>query len=140
VEAWIVWLIVAVLLAASEAASGALLMIMFAGGAFAATIAAAVGVGTVGSAAVFAIVSVALIAFVRPVAKKHLYQAPLQRSGTAALVGTEAVVLETVSGADGRIKLAGEIWSARSFDDSATYAPGEKVHVFEIKGATAVVG
>lgn len=139
-EAWIVWLVVAVLLAASEAASGALLMIMFAGGALAATVAAAVGVGTVGSAAVFALVSVALIAFVRPVAKKHLYQAPLQRSGTAALVGTQAVVLETVTGDNGRVKLAGEIWSARSFDESASYAPGEKVHVFEIDGATAVVG
>ncbi len=139
-EAWIVWLVVAVLLAASEAASGALLMIMFAGGAFAATIAAAVGVGTVGSAAVFALVSVALIAFVRPVAKKHLYQAPLQRSGTAALVGTTAVVIEQVTGDYGRVKLGGEIWSARAFDESAIYAPGEKVSVFEIDGATAVVG
>jgi len=140
VEAWIVWLVVAVLLAASEAASGALLLIMFAGGAFAATIAAAVGVGTVGSAAVFALVSVTLVAFVRPVAKKHLYQAPLQRSGTAALVGTTAVVIEQVTGDYGRVKLGGEIWSARAFDESAIYAPGEKVSVFEIDGATAVVG
>jgi membrane protein implicated in regulation of membrane protease activity len=140
VEEWIVWLVVAVLLAASEAASGALLMIMFAGGAFAATIAAAAGAGTVGSAAVFALVSVGLIAFVRPVAKKHLYQPPQQRSGTAALVGTQAVVVETVTGQTGRVKLAGEIWSARSFDDSLSYDPGDKVHVFEIDGATAVVG
>jgi membrane protein implicated in regulation of membrane protease activity len=89
---------------------------------------------------VFALVSVALIAFVRPVAKRHLYQAPYQRSGTAALVGTQAVVVATVTGDGGRVKLAGEIWSARSFDETASFEPGVKVSVFEIDGATAVVG
>ena len=135
-----IWLIVAVLLAVTEVASGGLILIMFAGGALAATLASAFGAGTVGSAAVFAIVSVALIAFARPVAKQHLYQAPYERSGTAALVGTQAVVVATVTGDSGRVKLAGEIWSARSFDEEASYQPGEKVSVFEIDGATAVVG
>lgn len=135
-----VWLIVAVLLAVTEVASGGLILIMFAGGALAATLASALGAGTVGSAAVFSIVSVALIAFARPVAKQHLYQPPYERSGTAALVGTQAVVVATVTGDTGRVKLAGEIWSARSFDESASYQPGEKVSVFEIDGATAVVG
>ncbi len=139
-DAWLVWLIVAVVLAGAEAASAGLLLIMFSGGAIAASLAAALGAGTVGSAAVFAVVSIALIAFVRPVAKRHLYQPPLERSGTAALVGTEALVLETVTGRDGRIKLAGEIWSARTLDEDARFEPGEKVSVFEIDGATAVVG
>ena len=134
------WLVLAVLLAAGEAASGALLLIMFSGGALAATIAAALGAGAVGSSLVFALVSVALVAFVRPVAKRHLYQAPLSRSGTAALVGTQGTVVATVTGSGGRIKLGGEIWSARTFDEDATFAPGEKVAVFEIDGATAIVG
>ncbi len=139
-DAWVVWLIIAVVLAGAEAASAGLLLIMFSGGALAASLASAMGAGTVGSAAVFAIVSVALIAFVRPIAKRHMYQPPQQRSGTAALVGTQAVVLEAVDGSSGRIKLAGEIWSARAFDEDARFEPGQKVSVFEIDGATAVVG
>ena len=139
-DAWIVWLIVAVVLAGAEAASAGLLLIMFAGGALAASLAALAGVGTVGSAAVFALVSVGLIAFVRPIATRHVYQAPLERTGTAALVGTQAVVLEAVTADNGRIKLAGEIWSARTLDEGARFEPGEKVAVFEIDGATAVVG
>lgn len=139
-DAWVVWLIIAVVLAGAEAASAGLLLIMFSGGALAASLASALGANTVGSAAVFAIVSVALIAFVRPVAKRHLYQPPQQRSGTAALIGTQAVVMETVDGSTGRIKLAGEIWSARAFDEEARFEPGQKVSVFEIDGATAVVG
>jgi membrane protein implicated in regulation of membrane protease activity len=140
VDAWIVWLIIAVVFAGAEAASAGMLLIMFSGGALAASLASAVGAGVVGSAGVFALVSVALIAFVRPVAKRHLYQAPLSRSGTAALVGTQAVVVESVDGSTGRVKLAGEIWSARTLDEDARFEPGEKVAVFEIDGATAVVG
>ncbi len=139
-DAWIVWLIIALVLAGAEAASAGLLLIMFAGGALAASLAAALGAGVVGSAAVFSLVSVALIAFVRPIAKRHVYQAPLERSGTAALIGTQAVVIEAVDADNGRIKLAGEIWSARTLDEGARYEPGEKVSVFEIDGATAVVG
>jgi membrane protein implicated in regulation of membrane protease activity len=140
VDAWIVWLILAVVFAGAEAASAGLLLIMFSGGALAASLASALGANVVGSAGVFAIVSVALIAFVRPIAKRHMYQAPLERSGTAALVGTQAVVVEAVDASTGRIKLAGEIWSARTLDEDARFEPGEKVAVFEIDGATAVVG
>jgi len=140
VDAWIVWLIIAVVLAGAEAATAGLLLIMFSGGALAAALASLAGAGAVGSAAVFAAVSVALIAFVRPIAKKHVYQAPPDRTGTAALIGTQALVLEAVDGNNGRIKLAGEIWSARTLDEAARFEPGEKVSVFEIDGATAVVG
>ncbi len=139
-DAWVVWLVVAVILAALEVASPGFLLLMFAGGALAASIASAVGVGTVGASAVFALVSVALVAFVRPVARRHLYQSPLERSGTAALIGTQAVVVEAVDGSGGRVKLAGEIWSARAFDEDARYEPGTTVSVFQIDGATAVVG
>ncbi len=139
-DAWIVWLIVAVVLAGAEAASAGLLLIMFSGGALAAALASLAGAGLVGSAAVFAIVSVALIAFVRPIAKRHVYQPPLQRTGTAALIGSQALVLETVDVDNGRVKLAGEVWSARTLDEEARFEPGQKVSVFEIDGATAVVG
>ena len=134
------WLIIAVVLAGAEAATAGLMLIMFSGGALAASLASLAGAGVVGSAAVFAIVSVALIAFVRPIAARHVYQPPMERTGTAALIGSQALVLEAVDGSTGRIKLAGEIWSARTLDESARFEPGEKVSVFEIDGATAVVG
>ncbi len=140
VEAWLVWVVIALVLAGAEVATAGLLLIMFAGGALAAALASALGAGTVGSAAVFAIVSVTLIAFVRPIATRHMYAPPQIRSGTAALIGTQAVVVEAVDGSTGRIKLAGEIWSARTLDEDARFEPGEKVSVFEIDGATAVVG
>ncbi len=140
VDTWVIWLLVAFLFAVGEAASAGLLLIMFAAGATAASAASALGADLVGSAAVFAVVSLSAIVFVRPIAKRHLYQPPLERSGTAALIGTQGVVLETVTASDGRIKLAGEIWSARALDEDARFEPGEKVAVFQIDGATAVVG
>ena len=140
-DAWIVWLIVALVLAGAEAASAGLLLIMFAGGALAASLAAALGAGVVGSAAVFSLVSIG----------PHRLRPTRSPSGTSTRrrwsapapprsIGTQAVVLEVVDANNGRIKLAGEIWSARTLDEDARFEPGEKVAVFEIDGATAVVG
>lgn len=138
-DPWLIWVLLAGVFAIGEIATTGLLLIFLSGGAVAAAIAAALGAGVLGSAAVFGVVSVALIAFARPVAARHVYQPPLERSGTAALIGTEAYVLETVNGRDGRVKIGGEVWSARAADPSATFAPGEAVSVLEIDGATAVV-
>ena len=88
---------------------------------------------------VFALTTVALLALVRPVARRHLRTSRSLRSGVAALVGAEAVVLEVVDGRDGRIKLGGEIWSARSYDGDSAFEVGQRVHVLEIDGATALV-
>lgn len=112
---------------------------MFAVGAVAAAVAAGVGSGIVVQVVVFVAVSVALLAVVRPLASRQRTQAPELRSGVDALRGRQAVVLERVDGAGGRIKLAGEIWSARALDANRSFAPGEQVDVVEIDGATAVV-
>jgi membrane protein implicated in regulation of membrane protease activity len=84
-------------------------------------------------------VSVAMLGVVRPVALRHLRQAPEERTGVAALVGRQAVVLERIDGHSGRVKLAGEVWSARSYDPSHAIEPGRTVDVVSIEGATAVV-
>lgn len=112
---------------------------MFAVGAVAGAIVAALGGGIVVQVIVFVIVSVALLAVVRPIAYKHRTQRPELRTGIDALRGRQAVVLERVDGGGGRIKLAGEIWSARALDEERIFDPGEKVDVVEIDGATAVV-
>jgi membrane protein implicated in regulation of membrane protease activity len=83
-------------------------------------------------------VSVAMLGVVRPIAKRHLHQAISERTGVAALVGRRATVLERVDGNGGRVKLAGEVWSARSYDGSVIEV-GASVDVVEIQGATALV-
>jgi membrane protein implicated in regulation of membrane protease activity len=88
---------------------------------------------------VFAVVSAAMVGVVRPLAKRHMVTPTELRSGTAALVGAEAQVLQTVDGHDGRVKLKGEIWSARAFDGHSVYEPGTTVQVLQIDGATALV-
>jgi membrane protein implicated in regulation of membrane protease activity len=113
---------------------------MFSVGAVGAAAVAALGGGIVAQVLVFVIVSVALIAVVRPIAARNRAQRPQLASGIDALKGRQAVVLERVDGSGGgRIKLAGEIWSARSYDSSQSFEAGQQVDVVEIDGATAVV-
>ncbi|SEF70410.1 Membrane protein implicated in regulation of membrane protease activity [Actinacidiphila yanglinensis] len=112
---------------------------MFAVGAIGGAVTAGLGGGIVVQVVVFVLVSVALLVFVRPLAYRNR-QRPDQRSGVEALKGKQAVVLERVDGgAGGRIKLAGEIWSARSLEHDRVFDPGQHVDVVEIDGATAVV-
>ncbi len=63
------------------------------------------------------------------------------RTGTAALVGRDAIVLERIANHDGVgcVKIGGEVWTARSYDDDEVIDPGEQVQVVEIRGATALV-
>jgi membrane protein implicated in regulation of membrane protease activity len=112
---------------------------MFAVGSVAAAVVAGLGGGITAQVLVFVIVSVALIAVVRPIANRNAKQRPELRSGVDALRGRQAVVLERVDESGGRIKLNGETWSARSLDSGRIFEPGDKVDVAEIEGATAVV-
>lgn len=112
---------------------------MFMVGALAASIAAGVGAGLVVQCIVFAAVSASFLIFVRPVALRQLNRGPVMRDGVQALKGRTAVVLERVDEHGGRIKLAGEVWTARSMDTTRVFEPGEKVDVADIDGATAVV-
>lgn len=113
---------------------------MVAVGAVAGAITDALGGGVVLQVVVFCAVSVALVAVVRPMAVRSRRQQPGHRSGIDALKGRQAVVLERVDhGGGGRIKLAGEVWSARSLDPDQVYEAGQQVDVVEIDGATAVV-
>lgn len=113
---------------------------MLAVGAVAGAVAASLGGGLVIQVVVFAVVSTALIAVVRPIARRSRARGTGHATGIDALRGRQATVMERVdSGDGGRIKLAGEIWSARALDESASFEPGTQVDVVEIDGATAVV-
>ncbi|WSD62882.1 NfeD family protein [Actinacidiphila glaucinigra] len=136
---WLWWLIAAVGLGIPLVVTAMPEFGMFAVGAVAAAIAAGLGLGITAQVLIFVIVSIAGIAVVRPLANRSRAQRPELRSGIDALKGRQAVVLERVDGHGGRIKLNGEVWSARALDTGRAFEPGESVDVVEIEGATAVV-
>ncbi|MCT2594840.1 NfeD family protein [Streptomyces sp. N2-109] len=138
-DAWVWWLIAAVGLGIPLVLTAMPEFGMLAVGGVAAAVTAGLGGGPVAQVAVFALVSTALILVVRPLARRSRLQHPGLRSGVDALQGRQALVLERVDGQGGRIKLAGEVWSARSLDPGESYEVGSQVDVAEIDGATAVV-
>jgi membrane protein implicated in regulation of membrane protease activity len=90
---------------------------------------------------VFLVVSVVALAALRPVAREHQRSRSRIKTGTAALVGQPAVVVERIANAEGVgcVRLDGEIWTARAYDEDEVFEPGTRVQVLEIRGATALV-
>ncbi|MET8570984.1 NfeD family protein [Streptomyces sp. NPDC004783] len=139
IDAWVWWLVAAAALGIPLVVTAMPEFGMLAVGGVAAAAASGLGAGLVVQVLVFVLVSVALIAVVRPVAARHRSQRPQLATGVDALKGRQAVVLERVDGNGGRIKLAGEVWSARALDTGRAYEVGQEVDVVDIEGATAVV-
>ncbi|TPQ20012.1 NfeD family protein [Streptomyces sporangiiformans] len=139
IDAWVWWLIGAVGLGIPLVMTAMPEFGMLAVGAVAGALTAGLGGGVVLQVVVFVAVSVALIAVVRPIAARHRSQMPQLATGVEALKGKQAVVLERVDGSGGRIKLGGEVWSARALDTARTYEVGQEVDVVDIEGATAIV-
>ena len=136
---WVAWMIAAALLAAGEVASISFILGPIALAALAAGIAALAGVGLEAQFIVFILGSIGSLAIVRPIARRHLRTPAQIRTGTAALLGSPAVVLERVDRDGGQVKLAGEVWSARAFVEDDVFEPGARVEVLKIDGATALV-
>lgn len=138
-DAWIWWVVAAGVLGLVEVATTTLVFAMLAGGAVGATLANAAGANGVIQIIVFAVVSVALLGLARPIARRHLHAGPEIRTGVAALVGQSATVVARVDGTGGRVKIGGEVWSARAYDGETVYEIGQRVDVARIDGATALV-
>ena len=139
-DPWVLWLIVAVALAVGEIATLGFFLAPFAGGALVAAVLSALGAGAIVEWSAFIVVSVVLLAALRPLARSHQKGKAL-KMGTAALVGQTAMVVERIANAEGVgcVKLDGEIWTARAYDDDEIFEPGTRVQVLEIRGATALV-
>jgi membrane protein implicated in regulation of membrane protease activity len=138
-SSWIVWLIVAGVLGVAELLTTTLAFGLLA---IAAVVAAVIGTFHLDLAvqlAAFVVTAGAGLAFIRPIAMRHIKQPPLLRTGTAALVGRSAIVLEEVTEHTGRIRIGGEEWSSRPYDESLVIPVGAKVDVMQIDGATALV-
>jgi len=137
---WLWWLGAALLLIAVEVVTLDLVLLMFAGGAVAAGVANALGAPFPVQIVVFAVVSVLLLVSIRPWLLRHLKtRVPLVETNAAAQVGRLAIVVQDVDVHGGRVKLSGEVWSARTTREGVLYPLGTEVRVVRIEGATAVV-
>ncbi len=139
-SSWVLWAIAAVVLALGEMATMGLFLAPFAGGAAVAAIVAAAGGGATVEWASFLVVSVVLLAALRPIARDHQRIRP-KRMGTAALVGQSATVVERIANQEGVgcVKIDGEVWTARAFIEDEIIEAGARVQVMQIRGATALV-
>jgi membrane protein implicated in regulation of membrane protease activity len=138
-ESWIVWLIVAAVLGVAELLTTTLAFGLLAIAAVAAAVVGAFHLSFALQLVAFAVAAGAGLGFVRPIAIKHVKQPPALRTGVAALVGRSAIVLEEVTEHSGRVRIDGEEWSSRPYDESLVIPVGTKVDVMQIKGATVLV-
>ncbi len=138
-EDWQAWLGVAIALGVAELFSLDLILLMMATGAVVGMAAALVGLALPFQVLAAVAASVGMLALVRPNIVKRLHSGPDLTLGHAALVGKQALVVDEVSMQSGQIRVGGEIWTARPYDESQVIAVGEQVDIFEIRGATAYV-
>ncbi len=141
-DVWVIWLAAAAILGVGEMHQGGFFLAPFAAGAAIAGVVGLLGVGTLLSALVFVAASAIVFATLRPVARRHRRLPPSLRTGSAALVGRPAIVLERIANDEGVgcVKIdGGEVWTARSYDTDEVIDAGERVEVVEIRGATALV-
>ncbi len=136
---WVIWLIVAAVLGTVEIMTTTLAFGLLGLAALVAAGAGAVGAGAAIQFGVFVGSAALGLGVARPFALRHIRHPPLLRTGTAALVGRSAVVLDEVTDHSGRVRIGGEEWSARSYDETLVIPAGAKVDVMLIEGATALV-
>ncbi len=137
---WIVWLVLAAVLGVAEIMTTTLAFGLIAVGAVVAGVVGVAGAGLPFQLIAFGVASAAGLGVVRPIAVRHIKQPPLLRTGTSALVGRSAKVVEEVTDdGGGKVRIGGELWSARPYDESQVIPVGSTVDVFAIEGATALV-
>ena len=136
---WVIWLIVAAALGVAELLTVTLALGLLAVAAVAAGVAGAAGLGVAAELGVFAVVAAAGLGVIRPIAMRHIKHPPPLRTGVAALVGRTAIVVEEINGHSGRVRIGGEIWTSRAYDETLVIPVGAKVDVMQIEGVTALV-
>jgi membrane protein implicated in regulation of membrane protease activity len=136
---WIVWLVLAAVLGVAEIMTTTLAFGLIAVGAVVAGVVGVAGAGLPFQLIAFGVASAAGLGVVRPIAVRHIKQPPLLRTGTSALVGRSAKVVEEITDDGGKVRIGGELWSARPYDESQVISVGSTVDVFAIEGATALV-
>lgn len=135
---WVVWLALAGAFLLVELFSLTIVLGLLSAAAAVTALAAVLGLPLAGQIGVFAASSGVLFVLVRPFERRHR-QTPAITTGTAALTGRTAVVLEDVTTHSGRVKVGGESWSARMLTPGSSAPAGSTVLVESVDGATLVV-
>ncbi|CAL9637748.1 NfeD family protein [Streptomyces sp. enrichment culture] len=138
-DPWLVWLIVAAVLAVAEILTLTAALGMLSAAALVTAGLAALGLPVGWQLVAYAVVAGASLLLVRPLALRHMRRPQPVRFGIDALVGKAAYVVSEVTGAGGRVRIDGEEWTARAYDETLVIAPGTTVDVIEISGTTAYV-
>jgi membrane protein implicated in regulation of membrane protease activity len=138
-EEWVWWMIAAGGLAVGEIFTMGFFLGPIAIAAVLAAVVSLAGGGLAASWVVFIAASLASVLVLRPIARRHLRTPPRIRTGTAALVGGPATVVQRVDRNGGQVKIGGELWSARAYDEDDSFEAGARVEVMKIDGATALV-
>ncbi|MFF9061037.1 NfeD family protein [Streptomyces sp. NPDC014882] len=138
-EPWLIWVSVAGFLALAEMFTLTAALGMLAGAALITAGTAALGLPAPLQLLVFTVVATLSLVFLRPVALRHVLPPQTERFGVDALVGKSAYVVSEVTGAGGRVRIEGEEWTARAYDETLVIPPGTAVDVMEISGSTALV-
>jgi membrane protein implicated in regulation of membrane protease activity len=139
VEDWVWWMIAAGVLAVGEIATLGFFLGPIAVAATLTAIVALAGAGLAVQWVVFIAASLGSLLVLRPIARRHLRTPPSIRTGTAALVGGRAIVVQRVDANGGQVRIGGEVWTARAYDEDDEFEPGARVEVMQIDGATALV-
>jgi membrane protein implicated in regulation of membrane protease activity len=138
-DLWLIWLIIAAVLAAAEIFTLTAALGMLSAAALVTAGSAAVGLPLPFQFVVFTVVTTVTLLFVRPIALRRMLQPQVARFGIDALVGRAAYVVSEVTGLGGRVRIDGEEWTARAYDETLVIPAGKTVDVIEISGATAIV-
>jgi membrane protein implicated in regulation of membrane protease activity len=138
-DLWLIWLIIAAVLAVAEILTLTAALGMLSAAALVTAGFAAVGLPLPFQFLVFTVVSTVTLVFVRPIALRHVLQPQVARFGVDALVGRAAYVVSEVTGQGGRVRIGGEEWTARPYDETLVIPSGKTVDVIEISGAPAIV-
>ncbi|TQJ92539.1 NfeD family protein [Streptomyces sp. SLBN-31] len=138
-DLWLIWLIIAAVLAVAEIFTLTAALGMLSVAAVVTAGSAAVGLPAPFQFLVFAAVATIAVLFVRPLALRHGLQPQAARFGVDALVGKAAYVVSDVTGLGGRVRIDGDEWTARAYDETLVIPAGKTVDVIEISGATAIV-
>jgi membrane protein implicated in regulation of membrane protease activity len=139
-DAWVIWVVAAVVLLIAEATTSAFIAIYFGFAAIATAAVALTGVGVVVQLIAFVGLSVGSLILTRPALKRTIGSPQLHRMGIDAMQGKIGVVTRAIGELEsGLVKVGGETWTARSFYDEEPIAEGSRVEVIKIEGVTALV-
>lgn len=136
---WSLWLVAAVVLGVVEFYTLTLVFGLLSGAALVGAVVAGAGAPLLVQVLAFAVTGGVGLLAVRPIARRHMAQPSPVREGSYALVGRSAVVTREVTAFGGLIHIAGEDWTARTYDEDQVIPVGTRVDVLEIEGATALV-